>query len=228
MPHSAAERDWLAKAISLLSEFPMGKIDLKKQYKKLYSAPVGEFSILDVPPLTYFAIDGAGDPNAAPEYTAAVEALYAASYTLKFMSKETLKRDYVVPPLEGLWWADDMADFITRRKNRWRWRMMILVPDFIGKAMAEEAITRAQDKKKLSALSKLRVAHLDEGQVVQTLHVGAYDDEGPILKKLHEDFLPAKGLVEAGHHHEIYLSDPRKTPVAKLKTILRQPVRPLA
>lgn len=224
----AAERDWLAKAVSLLSESPMEKIDLKKQYKTLYSAQVGEFSILDVPPLTYFALDGAGDPNAAPEYTAAVEALYAASYTLKFMSKETLKRDYVVPPLEGLWWADDMADFITRRKNRWCWRMMILVPDFIGKAMAEEAITRAQDKKKLLALSKLRVAHLDEGQVVQTLHIGAYDDEGPILKKLHEDFLPAKGLVEAGHHHEIYLSDPRKTPVAKLKTILRQPVRPLA
>src|SRR6478735_5949410 len=131
-----AERDWLVKAVSLLSEFPMEKIDLKKQYKTLYSAPVGDFSILDVPPLTYFAIDGAGDPNAAPEYTAAVEALYAASYTLKFMSKETLKRDYVVPPLEGLWWADDMADFITRRKDRWRWRMMILVPDFIGKAMA--------------------------------------------------------------------------------------------
>ena len=163
-----------------------------------------------MPPLTYFAIDGAGDPNAAPEYTAAVEALYAASYTLKFMSKETLKRDYVVPPLEGLWWADDMTDFIARRKNRWRWRMMILVPDFMGKAMPEEAITRAQDKKKLPALSKLRVVHLDEGQVVQTLHVGAYDDEGPILKKLHEDFLPARGLVEAGHHHEIYLSDPRK------------------
>jgi hypothetical protein len=227
--HSAtlitAERDWLAKAISLLSESPMEKIDLKKKYKAIYGAQVGEFIILDVPPLTYFAFDGAGDPNAAPEYTAAVEALYAASYTLKFMSKETLKRDYVVPPLEGLWWADDMADFTARRKDRWRRRMMILVPDFIGDAMAKGAITRARDKKKLPALSKLYLAHLEEGQVAQTLHIGSYDDEGPILKKLHDEFLPAKDLVEAGHHHEIYLSDPRKTPATKLKTILRQPVR---
>ncbi len=206
----------------------MEKIDLKKHYKTLYSGQVGEFIILDLPPLTYFSVDGVGDPNAAPEYTAAVEALYAASYTLKFMSKEILKRDYVVPPLEGLWWADDMADFTARRKDRWRWRMMILVPDFIREAIAKEAITRAGEKKRLPALSNLRLVHLDEGQVVQTLHIGSYDDEGAILKTLHDDFLPAKGLVEAGHHHEIYLSDPRKTSVGKMKTILRQPVRSAA
>lgn len=206
----------------------MEKIDIKKQYKALYSGRVGEFIVLDLPPLTYFSFDGAGDPNAVPEYMAAVEALYAASYTLKFMSKEILERDYVVPPLEGLWWADDMADFTARRKDCWRWRMMILIPNFIGEAMAKAAITRAQEKKRLPALSKLRLVHLEEGQVVQTLHIGSYDDEGPVLKKLHDDVLPARGLVEAGHHHEIYLSDPRKTSVAKLKTILRQPVRSAA
>lgn len=206
----------------------MEKIDIKKQYKTLYSGRVGEFIALDMPPLAYFSVDGAGDPNAVPEYAAAVEALYAASYTLKFMSKESLKRDYVVPPLEGLWWADDMADFTARRKDRWRWRMMILVPDFIGETMAKEAITRAHEKKRLPALSKVQFLHLEEGKAVQTLHIGSYDDEGPILKKLHDEFLPAKGFVEAGHHHEIYLSDPRKTPVERMKTILRQPVRSAA
>lgn len=206
----------------------MEKIDIKKQYQTLYSGHVGKFIVFDLQDLTYFSVDGAGDPNAVPEYAAAVEALYAASYTLKFMSKETLKRDYVVPPLEGLWWADDMADFTARRKDRWRWRMMILVPDFIGETMAKEAITRAHEKKRLPALSKVRFVHLEEGKVVQTLHIGSYDDEGPILKKLHDEFLPAKGFVEAGHHHEIYLSDPRKSPVERMKTILRQPVRSAA
>jgi hypothetical protein len=186
---------------------------------------VGEFAIIEVPALNYFMIDGAGDPNTAPTHKAAIEALYAASYTLKFMSKEELKRDYVVPPLEGLWWAEDMADFAARRKDRWLWTMMIVVPDFIERSMAERAITRAIGKKALPALTKLRFERLEEGQVVQTLHIGAYDDEGPILKRLHEEFLPANGLTEAGHHHEIYLSDPRKTAAGKLKTILRQPVR---
>jgi hypothetical protein len=206
----------------------MDKTDIKKTHKALYRPPVGEFAIIEVPALNYFMIDGAGDPNTAPTYKAAIEALYAASYTLKFMSKEELKRDYVVPPLEGLWWAEDMADFAARRKDRWLWTMMIVVPDFVERSMGERAITRAIGKKALPALTKLRFERLEEGQVVQTLHIGAYDDEGPILKRLHEEFLPANGLTEAGHHHEIYLSDPRKTAAGKLKTILRQPVRTAA
>ncbi|MFG1343503.1 GyrI-like domain-containing protein [Xanthobacter autotrophicus DSM 431] len=206
----------------------MEKSDIRKQCKPLYSAKAGVFSIVEVPPLPYFMVDGAGDPNTAPEYGSAIEALYAASYTLKFRSKEALKRDYALPPLEGLWWAEDMADFTARRKDLWRWTMMILVPRFIPHAMAEDAIARALDKKKLPALAKVRVAALEEGQVVQTLHVGSYDDEGPILRTLHEDFLPAHGLAPAGRHHEIYLSDSRKTPAVSLKTILRQPVRSIA
>lgn len=221
----AAERDWLTQAFDLLSEKAMDKIDLKKTLKTLYSAPVGTFSVIDVPALDYFMVDGAGDPNTEPAYKTAVEALYAAAYTLKFMSKEALQRDYVVPPLEGLWWADDMADFVARQKSRWSWTMMIAVPDFIGRPMAEKAIAQAAAKKDLPAISKLRFERLEEGQAVQTLHIGSFDDEGPILAHLHREFLPANELVESGHHHEIYLSDPRKTPAAKLKTILRQPVR---
>jgi hypothetical protein len=204
----------------------MEKFDIKKVCKTLYGAPIGEFAVIDVSPLDYFMGDGAGDPNTASEYKAAVEALYAVSYTLKFMSKAALRRDYVVPPLEGLWWSDDMADFVARRKDRWRWTMMIAVPDFIEAAMAREAIVKAIQKKQLPALPGLRFERLQEGQAVQTLHIGAYDDEGPILQRLHQEFLPANRLAPSGHHHEIYLSDPRKTAAAKLKTILRQPVRP--
>ncbi|UHQ24961.1 GyrI-like domain-containing protein [Lysobacter sp. 5GHs7-4] len=203
----------------------MGKYDIKKACKALYGAPAGRFERVEMPAMQYLMIDGAGDPNTAPAYVAAVEALYTASYTLKFMSKAELKRDYVVPPLEGLWWAEDWSDFVARRKERWRWTMMIAVPEFVPAAMAEKAIAQAIEKKGLAALSPLRVARLEEGLVVQTLHVGPYDDEGPTLQKLHQEFLPAQGLVPAGHHHEIYLSDPRKTAAAKLKTVLRQPVR---
>jgi len=204
----------------------MEKVDLKKELKTLYTAPIGGFTILDVPPLVYFMIDGHGDPNVEPGYQNAVEALYATSYTLKFMSKDSLGKDYVVPPLEGLWWAEDLSDFLSRRKDRWSWTMMIMVPNFVPQITAEAAIVRASEKKNLSALSQVRFAPLEEGRCVQTLHIGSYDSEGPILKRMHEEFLPSKELTEAGIHHEIYLSDPRKEAPDKLKTILRQPVRP--
>lgn len=201
------------------------KIDVKRTLKTLYNPPAGQFALVEVPPLRYLAVDGSGDPNTAPAYRDAVEALYAAAYTLKFMSKKELLHDYVVPPLEGLWWAKDMASFVDRRKSEWSWTMMIMIPDFVDDAMAERAIAAAKKKAASAALDRLRIARIAEGRAVQILHVGSYDAEGPILSKLHEEFLPANGLVEAGHHHEIYLSDPRKTAPEKLRTILRQPVR---
>ncbi len=203
----------------------MDKIDFKKTMKALYNPPAGRFVIIEVPPLDYFAIDGTGDPNTAPAYREAVEALYAAAYTLKFISKKEHSRDYVVPPLEGLWWAKDMASFKDRRKSEWSWTMLIMIPDFLDRAMAERAIAAARKKSASVALDRLRVERIAEGRAVQTLHIGPYDAEGPVLAELHQEFLPANGLVEAGHHHEIYLGDPRKTAPDKLKTILRQPVR---
>ncbi|HMA50569.1 MAG TPA: GyrI-like domain-containing protein [Magnetospirillaceae bacterium] len=203
----------------------MDKVDIKRQLKPLYAAPAGRFVLIDVPPLRYFMVDGAGDPNRVPAYRAAVEALYAVSYTLKFKSKRA-GRDYVVPPLQGLWWADDMEDFARRRKDRWQWSLMLLVPEFVGPALAEQAIAEASAKK--APPPGLRLETLEEGRAVQTLHVGPYDEEGPLLAKLHSEFLPSQGLAETGRHHEIYLSDPRKTAPDRLKTLLRQPVRPLA
>ena len=112
----------------------MEKTDIKKTLKHLYSAPHGKFVLLDVPPLAYLMVDGHGNPNTDPGYQAALEALYKVAYTLKFMSKNQFGRYYVVPPLEGLWWADNAEDFITRRNEQWSWTMMILVPDFVSQA----------------------------------------------------------------------------------------------
>jgi hypothetical protein len=127
-------------------------------------------------------------------------------------------------PLEGLWWADDMSTFLSRKKDEWSWTMMILQPDWIGQAMVDAAIAKARGKLGEPPAS-LRLERLEEGLCVQTMHVGSYDDEGPVLAKLHDEYLPQHGLKETGRHHEIYLGDPRKTAPEKLRTILRQPVQ---
>ena len=204
----------------------MEKIDFKKTLKALYQPPAGQFSLVEVPRLTFVMVDGQGDPNIAPAYVNAVQWLFSVSYTLKFMSKKELARDYVVPPLEGLWWADDMTSFLTRDKAAWSWTMMILQPDWITAAMFQAAIDKAGQKLG-DAPASLRLEDYEEGLSVQILHIGSYDDEGPALRRLHEEYLPENGLTETGHHHEIYLSDPRKVAPEKLKTILRQPVRRL-
>jgi hypothetical protein len=196
----------------------MDKIDFRAELKLLYRPGSRDFVFVDVPAMTFVMVDGQGDPNTAPGYRSAVEWLYGVSYAMKFASKD-LGQDYFVPPLEGLWWADDPADFVARNKARWHWTMMIMVPDFITRAM--------YDAEKLGdAPAGLRLESYDEGRSLQIMHLGSYDEEGPALEHLHEVEMPARKLVHNGHHHEIYLSDPRKTAPAKLKTILRQPVRP--
>ncbi|PSJ41907.1 GyrI-like domain-containing protein [Allosphingosinicella deserti] len=200
----------------------MDKLDLKKIRKALFTAPLNRFVPVDVPPVRYLMADGHGDPNAAPEYRHAVESLYASAYTLKFMAKAA-GRDFVVAPLEGLWSAPDPESFTARRKHEWDWTMMIMVPDEV----TEEEFTAARAKaaQKLGKVSpSLRLEILDEGLSLQALHVGSYDDEGPLLKILHDEVMPQGGYRFAGPHHEIYLGDPRKTEAARLRTILRQPV----
>jgi hypothetical protein len=203
----------------------MPKTDFKRELKHLYSPP-REFVVVDVPPMSFLMIDGHGDPNAAQEYQDALEALYAVAFKCKFVSKKELDQDYVVPPLEGLWWAKDMQTFTTERdKSTWDWTMMIMQPEWIGQQMVEEAIQQVAKGRDLPALSKLRMELYDEGFSVQIMHVGSYDDEGPVIARLHNEFLPQNGYVEAGKHHEIYLSDPRRTAPEKLRTVLRQPIR---
>lgn len=204
-------------------------LDLKRALDS-YGAERGTMRILDVPPLQYLMLDGSGDPNTAPAYREALEALYPLAYALKFASRRELGRDYVVPPLEGLWSAPDMAAFTSARdKSRWEWTLLLLVPDWIDRALVERTAdsvrakaTRA--KPSPARLDEIRFEVLEEGRCVQTLHVGSYDDEGPVLERMHHEFIPANGLRLTGRHHEIYLSDARRVAPERLRTILRQPV----
>jgi hypothetical protein len=174
--------------------------------------------------MRYLAVDGSGRPG-SPAYQQAVEALFAASYAAKFLSKGDLDRDYVVLPLEGLWWSEDMDTFRTREKDRWSWRMLIRQPDWLDEQILTAAVAQARSKDR-DPDGLLRLVELDEGRCLQTLHVGSYDDEGPTLAHLHDEYLPAQGLRPVGLHHEIYLSDARRVAPDKLRTILRQPVAP--
>jgi hypothetical protein len=203
----------------------MAKVDFKRELRHLYQ-PKKVFTIVDVPPMQFLMVDGHGDPNVAQAYKDAVEALYAVAYKVKFASKRELGRDYVVPPLEGLWWAEDMETFTVRRdKSTWDWTMMIMQPEWVDQGMVDRAVEQVQRSKDLPALPKLRLETYHEGLCVQILHLGSYDDEAPTLHRLHHTYMPEKGYEPAGKHHEIYLGDPRKVAPEKLKTVLRQPVR---
>ena len=203
----------------------MSKIDFKKELKPLYRPSARQFEVVEVPEMQFLMVDGHGNPNTVPAYREAVETLYAVAYKIKFSSKKLLNRDYVVPPLEGLWWAENMDTFLTRDKDAWDWTMMIMQPDWISTEMFAEGCAAAEKANQPPALSRLRLESYREGLSVQIMHIGSYDDEGPVLAKLHNEFLPGNGYVETGKHHEIYLGDPRKTKPENLKTILRQPVK---
>jgi len=203
----------------------MDKVDFKKELKELY-APPKQFVVVNVPEMHFLMADGHGDPNTAQEYREALEVLYAVAYKLKFNSKNQLEKDYVVPPLEGLWWAADMDSFTSaRNKSQWDWTMMIMAPDWITPQMYTGAVEAVRKGKNPPALGKVRLEFYDEGLSVQIMHIGSYDDEGPTLLKMHKEFLPQNGYLENGKHHEIYLSDPRRVEPEKLKTVLRQPIR---
>ncbi|WP_137843210.1 GyrI-like domain-containing protein [Microbacterium sp. 2FI] len=200
------------------------KTDLKTEIAS-YRARQGVFEVVDVPPLRYLMIDGHGDPN-GPVYADAISTLFPVAYKLKFASRNELDRDYVVMPLEALWWSDDMASFTSvRDKSQWDWTAMILTPDWITDdqfARARKAAAGAP------AIDRLRLETLSEGRCVQILHLGPFDEEGPVLDRMHHEFIPGAGLQMTGRHHEIYLSDIRRTEPSKLRTILRQPVGPPA
>ncbi|HUW15037.1 MAG TPA: GyrI-like domain-containing protein [Anaerolineae bacterium] len=206
----------------------MSKIDFRKELKHLYGPSTTGFVLVDVPSMQFLMVDGHGDPNTAQAYQDALEALYGVAYKIKFLSKKALARDYVVPPLEGLWWAEDMAAFSTGLdKSGWDWTMMIMQPEWISADLFEQAVQQVQ-KKKPPSLPLLRLETYHEGLSVQIMHLGSYDDEAPTLHKMHHEFIFQGGYEMAGKHHEIYLSDPRRVAAEKLKTVLRQPVRKIA
>lgn len=202
----------------------MQKVDLKKELPD-YNATHHELAIVDIPPRQYLMIDGHGDPNTSPEFAEAIRALYPVAYKLKFASKLSLGKDYVVMPLEGLWWADDMSSFTTARdKSQWDFTLMILQPEWITEAMFRAALQKVSEKDPPTNLDKVRLETLHEGACIQTLHVGSFDTEAEVLAQMHHEFAPEHNLTLTGKHHEIYLSDFRKVAPEKLRTILRQPV----
>jgi hypothetical protein len=204
----------------------MLKLDYKKAFKMFYSAAVGKPVFVQVPSFRYLMIDGTGDPNTAVAAREAIETLFPMAYAIKFKIKKELKIDYSVMPLEGLWWADDMNSFLTACKAEWKWTYMINQPEVVDEDIYKQVMFEVNKKKNLPAFSRLRFEILEEGYSAQIMHIGSFSEEGKKISILHnyilENGYKINGL--ANKHHEIYLSDYRKTAPEKLKTIIRQPV----
>jgi len=202
------------------------KVDFKKSMMEYYQPSPKVVVSVDVPEMQFLMIDGMGSPGDSKEYQDALAVLYPIAFKTKFLSKAKGK-DYVVPPLEGLWWAEDMDDFIEGNRDKWKWTMMIMQPNWVTQDMIDEAIAVTKEKKpELSdLLPKLRLEKYKEGKIAQIMHIGPYSEEGPTVQKVHE-FIKKEGGKFDGHdnkHHEIYLSDPRKANPATMKTVIRQP-----
>ena len=203
----------------------MQKIDFKKEWKHLYKPSPKKIDIVDVPKMNFLMTDGRGDPNTSQEFQEAVEALFGVSYTAKFMVKKSETAvDYAAMPLEGLWWAEDMAEFSIERKADWRWTAMIMQPEYVTRDLLEAAVEQVKQKKNPSALSKLRFDSYHEGQAAQIMHIGPFADEGPTIVRIHQ-FIVENGYELSGKHHEIYLSDFRRAAPQNLKTVIRQPFK---
>jgi hypothetical protein len=181
--------------------------------------------LVEVPALWFLCLDGHGDPNTAPQYAEAVEALFAVSYAAKFSVRRSGGTDFKVSPLEGLWTAEDLGTFLTGDKGDWDWTMMIRQPDSVSAEMVARLGEEAATRKGIVAANRLRLERFEEGPAAQVLHVGPYAEEGPTIARLHA-FIHEHGFTFDGHvqrHHEIYLGDPRRAAPEKLRTLIRQP-----
>ncbi len=201
----------------------MEKVDYKKVFKELYKPSAKKPSIADVPEMNFLMVDGKGDPNTAQEYVDAMGALYPVAYTLKFKLKKEKILDYTVMPLEGLWWIEGEGTFYESNKGDWSWTSMIMKPSVVTPEDVAEAIEEVREKRNPPALSKLRFEAYHEGLSVQIMHIGPWAEEAPTIERMHK-FAEEQGYSLRGKHHEIYLSDPRRTAPDKLKTVVRQPI----
>ncbi len=198
------------------------KIDFKKALKQLYNPSTRGFHLVDVPAMSFLMVDGQGDPNTSLEYQQAVEALYSLSYGIKFAFKSH-GYDHIIPPLEGLWWMEDMREFTLSNKPRWQWTMMIMQPDWVLPESLDKVREETSRKKPNEMLGRVKFEKFAEGLAVQVFYTGAYKDEALVIASMRE-FIASHAYSPNGKHHEIYLGDPRKTAPERLHTILRQPV----
>ena len=205
--------------------------DFKKEFREFYM-PKATPGIVTVPRMNYLAVRGQGDPNVEDgEYKRAVGLLYGVAYTIK-MSRKGGRQiegyfDYVVPPLEGFWWQDGVSGIDFAHKETFKWIAVIRLPDFVARDDFEWAVAEATAKKKAD-FSKVEFLTYDEGECVQCMHIGPYDDEPATVALMHE-YMESQGYVldisDRRRHHEIYLGDPRKVAPEKLKTVIRHPIR---
>ena len=206
----------------------MSKTDFKKTHKDWYQPSARAVSLVTLPKMNFLQVDGEGHPGKSEQFQAAVEALYKTAYTLKFLFKTRPKPegwfDYVVPPLEGLWWMKDNRAFDPGHPEDWRWTVMIMLPDYFTPDLVETVIRQLREENDLPALSRLRLEAFEEGKSVQIMHIGPYDQEGPAIARMHA-FAAENGLEVHGKHHEVYLSAPGRTAPEKLKTVIRHPVK---
>lgn len=205
--------------------------DYKKEYKEFYM-PKAKPSIVTVPKMNYIAVRGKGNPNDENgEYKASIGLLYGIAFTIKMSYKGDHKIDgyfaYVVPPLEGFWWQDGVQGIDYSRKEEFHFISVIRLPDFVTKADFDWAVAEATQKKKTD-FSQVEFFSYDEGECVQCMHIGSYDNEPATVAMMH-DFAEQNGyevdITETRYHHEIYLSDPRRCDVSKLKTVVRHPIK---
>ena len=201
---------------------PLEKIDLYKRHKDEYVAPKKP-ALVKLKPAVYLAIDGQGPPGGTL-FTAHIGALYGAAFTIKMTQKFGGRQDYAVCKLEGQWWTDESPDFSKVPKEQWRWKLLIRTPDFVGEDELKQAVAVLLKRGKPEEVKQVRLETLTEGMCVQMLHVGPYERECETIA-LMRGFAESKHLAFHGRHHEIYLSDPRRVPPERLKTILREPVR---
>jgi hypothetical protein len=197
--------------------------DDRRLLEELYLPSADDFVLVDVPDMQSVMVDGEGDP-AGDTFARASRWLFSVVYPIKRIAKERMGRSFVEPPLEGLWWADDINDFIAGNRDKLKWRLMIVTADWVDDEMFAQGV--AQGSERLGEPPEsLRLDRLAEGLSVQIMHLGPNSEEVATLARLHHEFLPEHGLVPNGHHHEIYLNDPNRVAPEKLKTVLRQPVR---
>jgi len=203
----------------------MKKLDLRKKWKHLYQPSARNIEVVDVPDLSFLMVDGriekGRSPGDSPAFLEAVQALFGASYALKFRSKLRKRNpiDYPVMPLEAHWWVEDGRFEISKADN-WCWRAMMMQPEHITAKMFAEALDQLHEKKPGPGLDRLRLARFHEGLCLQTLHIGPYSAEPATVARMRA-FADANGYTLADQHHEIYLSDPRRCVPAKMKTVLR-------
>jgi hypothetical protein len=203
----------------------MGVPEDREELRRLYLPPTDEFVVIDVPEMQFLMIEGDGD-HETEAFADGTRWLYAALGPIKRVAKQRMGARFAEPPLEVLWWADDMADFIAGERAKFKWRQMIVTADWVSSAMLDDAVASAVARLG-EAPPTLRLEQFDEGRSVQIMHIGLESDAIPTMARLHNEFLPEQNLVAVGRHHEIYLTDARRVAPEEMRTVLRQPVVPV-